>query len=602
VTSSRLALAAALALMLAVAGVAAPARAAAYDELGTLERQAVDKALADRSLQIDSKPAGKRVRVVHVVNHEVFSERDSYLQLLNVFHRTTREWVIRREVLLRPGDLYDEALVQETTRNLRDADFSSLVVILPVTTGVPGQVDLVVVTRDVWSLRLNTDFEYQERTLIYFTASLSENNVLGWRKKAAVVYELTQGNWTLGPTYSDPNVAGTRINLAASYKAYFGRDSNEKEGDSVGLTLNYPLFSLASRWGAGVSAWYIDKIFRFYDRYGLSPVYLTRPVTVKVEGPDGQQTTVVGENFTALPYIYRDRRKGFEPSVVRSFGKRVIQRVSAGYSLSYTRPDFAPEFPVVEPRIAQLFAQQVFPPNERISAVFASWSLFTPRYKVYRDYGTYDLREDFQLGPNAYATVAQSATALGSDYNYTRVGGNFGWNFDLGGGFQRFSTGWYGRFLRGDFVDETRSAGVHLATPMIRKAVRLLGEADVSALFNSTRRSAFFTAGGESGLRGYGLNEFRGQARFMGHLEARSRPLALGALRFGGLAFYDVGHAAASISALSPHQDVGVGLRLLIPQLNFYVLRVDWAFPLQAGETTSPGWPGRVSAGFRQVF
>ncbi len=108
--------------------------------------------------------------------------------------------------------------------------------------------------------------------------------------------------------------------------------------------------------------------------------------------------------------------------------------------------------------------------------------------------------------------------------------------------------------------------------------------------------------GGESGLRGYGLNEFRGQARFIAHLEARSRPLALGALRFGGIAFYDVGHAAPSVSDLRPHQDVGVGLRLLIPQLNFYVLRVDWAFPLQRGETTKPGWPGRVSAGFRQVF
>ena len=600
-TSSRLALAAALALVLAVAGVA-PARAGAYEDLGTLERQSVDQALADRSLQIDPTPAGKRVRVVHVVNQEVFSRRDSYLQLLNIFHRTTREWVIRREVLLRPGDGYDEALVQETTRNLRDADFSSLVVILPVKTGMAGLVDLVVVTRDVWSLRLNTDFEYQEKTLIYFTASLSENNVLGWRKKAAVVYELNQGNWTLGPTYTDPNIAGTRITLSASYKAYFGRDSNEKEGDSVGLSVSYPLFSLASRWGAGLSAWYIDRIFRFYDRFGLAPVYLTRPVAVRVPGPDGRPTTVVPENFSALPYSYQDRRKGFEPNVVRSFGKQVIQRVSAGYSLSYTRPDFAPEFPAVQPEIAQLFAQAVFPPNERISAVFASWSLFTPRYKVYRDYGTYDLREDFQLGPNAYATVAQSATVLGSDYNYTRVGGNFGWNFAFGDGFQRFTTGWYGRFLRGDFVDETRSAGVHLATPVIRKAVRLLAEADVSALFNSTRRSAFFTAGGESGLRGYGLNEFRGQARFVGHLEARSRPLALGALRFGGLVFYDVGHAAASISDLRLHQDVGAGLRLLIPQLNFYVLRVDWAFPLQAGETTKPGWPGRVSAGFRQVF
>ena len=144
--------------------------------------------------------------------------------------------------------------------------------------------------------------------------------------------------------------------------------------------------------------------------------------------------------------------------------------------------------------------------------------------------------------------------------------------------------------------------GLSLASPMIRGAVRLVGEADVASLHDSTRANAFFTAGGESGLRGYGLNEFRGQARFVGHLEARSRPLPLGALRFGGLAFYDAGHAAASLSALRPRQDVGLGLRLLIPQLNFYVLRVDWAFPLQAGDTTRPGWPGRVSAGFARSF
>jgi hypothetical protein len=597
----RPALAAALALVLVGTGASWPARAASYDDLGSLERQAVDEALADRSLQIDPAPAGKRIGTVHVVNHEVFSGRDWYLQFFNLFHRTTREWVIRREVLLRPGDVFDPALAEETVRNLRDADFSSLVVVLPVKTAVPGQVDLLVVTRDVWSLRLNTDFEWQEKTLIYFTASLSENNVLGWRKKAAMVYELTQGNWSLGPSYSDPNIAGTRLNLGISYKAYFNRETNEKEGDSWGMSLNYPLFSLASRWGAGLSAWYIDKIYRFYDRNGLAPVFLSRPVRVEVE-VDGEKVPVTTETFAPLPYMYQDRRKGFETSVVRAFGKQVIQRVGLGHTLSYTRPDFAAGFPVVEPRIARLFARAVFPPNERISALFATWSLFTPRYRVYRDYGTYDLREDFQLGPNAYATVVQSAKLLGSDYAYTRVGGNFGWNFDLGDGFQRFVTGWYGRFLGGRFVDETRTLGLSLASPMIRGAVRLVGEADVASLHHSTRANAFFTAGGESGLRGYGLNEFRGQARFVGHLEARSRPLPLGALRFGGLAFYDVGHAAPSLSALRPRQDIGLGLRLLIPQLNFYVLRVDWAFPLQAGDTTRPGWPGRVSAGFRQVF
>ncbi len=294
---------------------------------------------------------------IHVVNHEVFSERDCYLQLLNIFHRTTREWVIRREVLLRPEDVYDQAIVEETTRNLRDADFSSLVVILPVKSAQPGRVDLLVVTRDVWSLRLNTDFEWQETTLIYFTGSLSENNVLGWRKKAAVVYVLNQGNWSLGPTYTDPNVAGTRINLSATYKAYYDRATNDKEGGAWGITVNYPLFSLASRWGAGMSAWYSDRVARFYDRYGLYPVRLNVPVIgdpYPADAPEYRsfdKPDVIPDGFrrVVLPYIYRDRRKGVESSVVRSLGKRVINRFSLGYSLSYVRPGFAPTFPPVDP-------------------------------------------------------------------------------------------------------------------------------------------------------------------------------------------------------------------------------------------------------------
>jgi hypothetical protein len=63
-----------------------------------------------------------------------------------------------------------------------------------------------------------------------------------------------------------------------------------------------------------------------------------------------------------------------------------------------------------------------------------------------------------------------------------------------------------------------------------------------------------------------------------------------------------VGHAAASMADLLAYNDAGVGLRLLIPQLNFYVLRVDWAFPFQSSGVIAAGWPGRVTAGFRQGF
>ena len=137
---------------------------------------------------------------------------------------------------------------------------------------------------------------------------------------------------------------------------------------------------------------------------------------------------------------------------------------------------------------------------------------------------------------------------------------------------------------------------------MLLRAFRLVAEASGSVVLRNTRPDVYLTLGGENGLRGYEIGDFFGQARYVGHVELRTRPLPLRALRLGAVAFHDVGHAADRWADLRAYHDAGVGLRLLIPQLNFYVLRVDWAVAFQRGRFTRPGLPGRISAGFRQVF
>jgi hypothetical protein len=593
-----LAVAAALLLCLGPANSHAQSGTRRYEALGTLEREAVDDALAARGLRIDPAPEGKIVGTIHVVNHEVFSARDSIFRLANLLHRTTREDIIRREVLLPSGRPYDEALVEESVRNLRDADFSSLVAIVPVVSREPGKVDLLVTSRDVWSLRFNTDFEFQASTtgetegrpqdrlvLVYLTTSLSENNLFGWRKKASFAFDLYRGSYSLGPSYLDPNIAGTRLQFSASYRLIFDRETGDREGSSVGARLSYPLFSLASRWGASLSAGHSDGVARRYDQLGLFEVDLRGT-------PDVER----------LPYIYKVRRDSADASLVRSFGTSVIQRVSGGYTLGIVRPRFHQSFPSADPAVREAFAAQVFPRSERVAALYAGYSLFTPRYRVYRDYDTYDLREDAQLGPGVSASVSHAAGWLGSEITYVGLAAGLGWSFDLWDGFQRLSLSWGGRLRSGQLVEESRSGGVGFATPILLRAFRLVTEAGATVLLRNDRPDAYLTLGGENGLRGYELGDFFGQARYIGHVELRTRPLPLRALRFGAVAFYDVGHAAEDWEDLRAYHDAGVGVRLLIPQLNFYVLRVDWAVAFQRGRYTRPGLPGRISAGFKQVF
>ena len=137
--------------------------------LGTYERSALATALLRRKLVIEPEPSGRRLRTIHVVNLDVFSKDEGFLRWFNVFHVTTREKVISREVLLRPGDAWDEEIVDETRRRLRDPLFTTLVVLVPVQAPAPhrdsGMVDLLVVTRDIWSLRMNSKFEVQEGIL-----------------------------------------------------------------------------------------------------------------------------------------------------------------------------------------------------------------------------------------------------------------------------------------------------------------------------------------------------------------------------------------------------------------------------------------------------
>ena len=72
-------------------------------------------------------------------------------KLANDVHVLTREEVIRRELLFKEGDPYDQRLVDESARHLRRLGFIGGINILSDT--LPNNtIDVVVKTRDRWSL------------------------------------------------------------------------------------------------------------------------------------------------------------------------------------------------------------------------------------------------------------------------------------------------------------------------------------------------------------------------------------------------------------------------------------------------------------------
>jgi hypothetical protein len=270
-----------------------------------------------------------------------------------------------------------------------------------------------------------------------------------------------------------------------------------------------------------------------------------------------------------------------------------------GNQFGLQRRAFMPDFPA-DPALRASFAETFFAANERTSSLYLQYDAFTPRVHTYRNLDTFDLGEDKRLGPSITLQAGQASTLLGSEQDFFLWKSEAHINAALLGGFQNIGASWEGRRYGYGPRDELISGQVIAASPVLARKFRIVTSATGGFMVNNVHRD-FVYVGAIEGLRGYPVNEFYGYAYYHAHLELRSMALSIASLRLGGLAFADAGHAAKRVEELSFYSDAGIGLRLLIPQLNAEVLRCDWALSFRTADFPA-GWPGRMSCGFRQVF
>lgn len=554
-------------------------------ELGRYEEIALAEALAREQTTIDPQPEGKRVGRIRVVNHEVFDREDGFLRIFNNLHITTREHVIEREVLLRPGELWDERKIDETARNLEVPEFSSLVVIVPVRSSTPSMVDVLVVTRDVWSLRTNAKFEVQNDTLVRLLMFPAENNFLGFRKQVALAFDLDLGALSVGPSYTDPNIMGTRLRFSGFYQAIFNRYSKDHEGSRTALDLSLPLYSLDRSWGASLRFArqnFIHRTFRDTD-------VILHPDPLREDAVPGEENA---------PREFRLRTTDVAAEGTYSIGTRFENRFSLGFAVSYRRPSLLPDFPG-SPELALLFEEEVLGRSERLAGPVARYEGFLPRFATYRNINTLDLVEDVRLGPEVTLEVSPALELVGSEIDLFRLRTTAGWTFDLlRDGYLR-AAAFGGSRWEADGVSDADVGGTFKAAlPSFDGVGRFVVGAEATELLENDA-DQILLAGAQTGLRGYQVGEFAGEAVAVGNVEFRTVPLAIKALRLGAVVFWDMGHAAETFSELDIHHDVGIGLRTLLPQDSRFINRFDWAFPLNGPEA---GFPGRFSFSFDQFF
>jgi len=120
------------------------------------ERETIAMALERHDAEIDPNPAGKRVVAIDIEVLDVIEARDPVPNFLNVFHVNTKDYILRRAMLFGVGDPYDPRRANESERNMRGLRQQSLVIVLPLKTEHPDEVRVLIVAKDIWSLRLNS--------------------------------------------------------------------------------------------------------------------------------------------------------------------------------------------------------------------------------------------------------------------------------------------------------------------------------------------------------------------------------------------------------------------------------------------------------------
>lgn len=593
------------ALVLAMSLVAAPAAAqkpvSRKTEYSAYEKEAINAALQKDHLTIDRAPEGKLIGKIDFVRLEVLEDRDPGLEdlkrvpilsvarhidksTLNSLHTTSKEYIIRRELLVLEGEPYVQVLMDEVARNMRARmPFQvSLVVIIPVVSKEAGKVDLLVITKDIWSLRLSFDVSVTPGGVENFILVPQETNVAGRHHTAQTRFQLQPNAWTAGAGYKIPRFGYSWIGAAASGSITINRERGEPEGSAMSISLGQPLYSTRTEWAWDTSASYSVGVAR---RYSNAAVFLF----------DSRTT----EQRDRIPFEYKSRSVDASAGLTRSFGWGIKNNIGLTFNVTSTGYDTF-DLSRFDPAAVADFRRRALPRGETRVYPALAWSAFTTNFLRTLDVNTLALQEDFRLGHNLTASIYPVTKALGSTRTFIGFSAGAGYTAPLGDGYASAGVSMTAEDQGGTITDGSFRGSFGVVSPRVFGLGRLVMNTSFTNRYRNYLNNRTYI-GGDDRLRGYPTAFFFGKDSAFLNIEYRTgRLVEILKAQIGAVAFYDSANAFdggdgktgmlfEGWNALRPKQSVGVGVRMLFPQVNRSVFRFDLAFPLNRGPFPETG-------------
>ncbi|HEU4619746.1 MAG TPA: hypothetical protein VFV10_17035 [Gammaproteobacteria bacterium] len=513
----------------------------ALDESAAKERFA----RLDADILKEAVDRGARIGRVEIVTDDVFDpakpkENKRLYRFANKVHVETRDSVIEDVILFHSGDMFDSRLLEESARLLRqEAGISEAVVVPTAYNADTNTVDVLVNTRDSWSLSADLKFG-RSGGKNDFGFGVEEKNLLGTGQKILVSHKsnVDRDQNILG--YGDDNVRGTRVRLAGQY-------ADTSDGVRRALDVGRPFFALDTHWSLTGSLLDERRVDQMYDLGEVVDEFQHRQEQVTVSG-------------------------GWSHGLVDGRTRRWLAGVT------YDQNEFRPSSDVPNPL--------VLPEDRKLVYPWIGYSLVTDDFRAVEELNDIGRTEDVNLGLSVNARLGYSSTGFGADRD--------AWIFDMLG-----QKGWEpepGKLVFVDFAASSRFEDGRSENTIVSAGARYYRRNFGNKLFfvslSGTTTNALdldrqVLVGGDSGLRGYPLRYQSGTARAVLTFEERVftdwYPWKL--VRVGYAAFFDSGRTwgrdPRGTESLGTLHDIGVGLRLSSPRASSgTVVHIDLAFPL----------------------
>jgi hypothetical protein len=552
--------------------------AGAYSEY---EQRAIRDAESALGARVEPSPEGKLIERIDFVRLDPIDSRDALPSAVDVVHTTSKPFVLRRELQVREGDAWRTALVDESARNLRRLPQLSLVVCVPLRGSAEDRVRLVVLTKDVWSLYVDFDLAVTGGGLESLTLEPKESNIAGLHHTGLGRFVLEPKALTLGASYEIPRVDGRWLDLVVDGNVVVNRATGDLEGSYGSTSIERPLVSSRTEWAWSAGSNFSTRVIRRYVNAEVATFTPSAPASA------------------AIPWVWRERTFEEHAKLTRSFGWETKNDVSLGASLARARYR-APSDGSLDPRAVAEFERAAVPVGEDRVGPFVQWHGYSSDFLHTFDLDTLGLQEDLRLGHDLWLRAYPVLSGLGSSRDF--MGGYAGaaHGVALGDGIARASLESTLEANTHALTDGWVKAAVGIVTPRFGVG-RLVWKATAFNRFRNHLNARSYV-GGDSELRGYPSRYLTGKDYLTTNIEYRTRSFDVASIQLGAAAFYDVGDAMNGFDHLDPKQSLGCGLRLVFPQVERAVLRLDVGVPVSAGPRPADVPPVAFFLAFHQAI